>query len=243
MPPTAASFICLNRRLPIALVFLAACADSHGDGDAGSETDSSVEDAGVQHDASLPAASAGKSGPWGSCGPSPLSERVPSQVIELAEEALRPGGWAAEDIPGLANATNCGEATLGVPYRYGTIDPSVLSGIDTPDSFLLFFDLYRVAWYCDDQAAGHLEVRLLEGRWQVVAHGQNTGWESAVGDLQIDFAPDCTSGYVSRPDLGTWVILTDERTGVVVHKLFSGSVVEAHTKDELVEQLTERAGS
>lgn len=119
----------------------------------------------------------------------------------------------------------------------------MLSGTDTPDSFLLFFDLYRVAWYCDGQAAGHLEVRLLEGRWQVVTHGQNTAWESAVGNLQIDFAPDCTRGYVSRADLGTWVILTDERTGVVVQKLFSGGGVAAHTKAELVEQLAERAGT
>lgn len=237
MPSRASSHmsgICLS----IALVSGPACADAHQKKGKSSETDAGPSlDSGAREDASLPA-----SGPWGSCGPSPLAEPLPPQVIEVAEEALRPGGWAAQDIPGYGNATKCKEATLGAPYRSGTVDTRMLNGSQTPDDFVVFYDQYVVAWFCDGRAAGRLDVGLSEGRWQVTGHGQNTDWNASVAKLEIDFAPDCTPAYLVKYDLGSWVILTDKTQGVIVHRLFASST-DAHTKEELVKQLRKLTGS
>jgi hypothetical protein len=162
-------------------------------------------------------------------------------VIEAAEAALRPEGFAAQDIPGYANATKCGQATLGRAYRVGTVDTRVLNGTQTPDSFVLLFDAYRFAWFCDGRAAGRLDVGLSDGRWQVTGHGQNTDWELAVEKLEIDFAPDCTAAYLTRSDLGNWTLLTDRNKGVIIYELFSASTVSS-TKADFAEHLTKLIG-
>jgi hypothetical protein len=90
-----------------------------------------------------------------------------------------------------------------------------------------FYEQYRIAWYCDGRAAGRLEVRLTDGKWQVVGHGQTADWEAAVSELGLDAAPDCTRAYLTKYGLGDWVVLTDEIKGVLAHSLSSNVRVAA----------------
>lgn len=231
--------------MQLALVWLASCADTEPSAE--HQLKFSQQDAGPSSAAGAQpgdgqrAASAGESGPWGHCGPSPLAKPVPPNVIEVAEEALRPGGWAAQDIPGYGDATKCRTATLGSPYRYGRVDTRMLDGSQTPDSFVVF-NQYVFAWFCDGRAAGRLDVGVTDGEWQVMGHGTNAEWEVAVSELGIDFSPECTRAYLVKEDLGSWAILTDKTQGVIARQLFSLNTDVAHTKAEFADQLSKLVG-
>lgn len=185
-------------------------------------------------------------GSWGPCGPSPLSEPVPAQVIQAAEQALRPGGYASPPSPELidqrfTDPTKCQRATLGHFYRRGTVDTSKLNGSQTHDSFVLFYDLYRVAWYCDGRLAGDLEIKLNDARWEVIGHGAGATWEEAINRLEIDFASACTPGYLENHGQGPWIILPDQTMGLMVRPLFSGGSA-ALSKGAFIDMLDAATG-
>jgi hypothetical protein len=234
-------------RIWILLLGAAACAEGadapivQTSQDAGARPDAgSEEDAGPSFDAGPVRAEPleGRSGPWGACGPAPLTEAVPAEVFEVAEKALRPGGFAAIDAPGFVNAANCKETSLGDPYRFGIVDLRMLQGSDPPDSFLLLYDVYRIAFFCDGSRVGVLDIQLRSGgQWEVSRYGQSSELEYQVERWEIDHSPDCTRAHiVERANSMNWVILTDTTDGVLVRPLFSTGA-DTHTKAEFVEQL------